>query len=567
MTEINIRVTTTPPATVEVVPDLTAADVETIADEAAALALAEALRIDQNLADLDDPAIARSNLGTDASNVPFTQAGAGAIARTVALKLNETVSVKDFGAVGDGVTDDTVAIQAALNAATDVLFPAGTYLVSADLTVLNKPMTMRGVGKQNTQIVRANAVTEAAIHVVCNGGLSNGSRFPFRISDISLIAEGANIGKAIHADFTIALSGEVYTGVSSVFLENVEIMGDDYYGGTGHYWTEGVKLTNTGSVNFSHLNIVSKQGQAGTIGINIVATNGPNTAFFGNDFAITWCEIGILINNEAVGWTIEGLYFSNFEIVGVDTGVLVINGPCHALRLSNGHINGESAAVQYAPSARNSTTLSVVGCYIQIANLFTGIYKTGSVIVLDRVHFSQIIGNYIAGDPTLSVAQNGVALLSSNHCTVDNNTFKHLTGSGVLITSNGVDGDSQFSKSGAGNVFSDVATPVNISGSNNAAAQATKAQNGLMTAATGPQTQWGTAVVTLNASGDANISLPTAFPNAFYMGIVSNGDPAASGSAAFALNQTSSTASTLNFSVRPNPGAVTVRVNYIAFGA
>ena len=45
------------------------------------------------------------------------------------IKLNDTVSVKDFGAVGDGVTDDTAAIQAALDSgASTVTVPDGTYI-------------------------------------------------------------------------------------------------------------------------------------------------------------------------------------------------------------------------------------------------------------------------------------------------------------------------------------------------------------------------------------------------------------------------------------------------------
>ena len=48
----------------------------------------------------------------------------------VITKLNDFVSVKDYGAKGDGETDDTVAIQKALNSGFDLFFPSGTYLIS-----------------------------------------------------------------------------------------------------------------------------------------------------------------------------------------------------------------------------------------------------------------------------------------------------------------------------------------------------------------------------------------------------------------------------------------------------
>ena len=70
----------------------------------------------------------------------FTQAGTGAVERTVESKLRDVVSVKDFGAVGDGVTDDTAAIQAAQTLASSngktLYFPDGVYyLGSGPLTL------------------------------------------------------------------------------------------------------------------------------------------------------------------------------------------------------------------------------------------------------------------------------------------------------------------------------------------------------------------------------------------------------------------------------------------------
>lgn len=79
--------------------------------------------------------------------VAFLQSGTGAVARTVQDKLRDVVSVKDFGAVGDGVTDDTAAIQAALNSAIHVVFPEGTYLCKTEPVMQTANGYAEGLGE------------------------------------------------------------------------------------------------------------------------------------------------------------------------------------------------------------------------------------------------------------------------------------------------------------------------------------------------------------------------------------------------------------------------------------
>ena len=71
---------------------------------------------------------------TGSSFVGYTQGGTGAVATTVQAKLRESVSVLDFGAKGDGTTDDRTAIQAALTASKSVYFP--TPSVSRAMTCI-----------------------------------------------------------------------------------------------------------------------------------------------------------------------------------------------------------------------------------------------------------------------------------------------------------------------------------------------------------------------------------------------------------------------------------------------
>ena len=84
--------------------------------------------------DLYDEMVARGNGSTPPL---FIQSGTGAVERSLQDKGRESVSVDDFGAVGDGITDDTAKVQAVLNSGASVVrFVGGkTYKLTAAITV------------------------------------------------------------------------------------------------------------------------------------------------------------------------------------------------------------------------------------------------------------------------------------------------------------------------------------------------------------------------------------------------------------------------------------------------
>jgi hypothetical protein len=95
--------------------------------------------------------------GLAAGQVSYNQGGLGAVNTTVKAKLQETVSVKDFGAVGDGVVDDTSAFQAAID-----------YCKTSGLILHVNPGTYK-----LTSTLDMNDGYDNAVSLVGMGGFSN----------------------------------------------------------------------------------------------------------------------------------------------------------------------------------------------------------------------------------------------------------------------------------------------------------------------------------------------------------------------------------------------------------
>lgn len=107
--------------------------------------------------------------GTGAQLVSWIQAGVSAVTRLVRDKLRDSVSVEDFGATGDGSTDDRAAIQAAIDFVSgtlgggDVRFATGaTYRAVITTSVTDKGLVVKdGV----------RLVGDATISLECTGSV------------------------------------------------------------------------------------------------------------------------------------------------------------------------------------------------------------------------------------------------------------------------------------------------------------------------------------------------------------------------------------------------------------
>lgn len=99
------------------------------------------------------------------ADITFLQAGIGAVQRTALSKMRDIVNVKDFGAVGDGVTNDYVAIQNALNYVASVgggtvMMEGGkNYVIRSSLTMSGNDVTLNMNGAKLTVPPLVNVYT------------------------------------------------------------------------------------------------------------------------------------------------------------------------------------------------------------------------------------------------------------------------------------------------------------------------------------------------------------------------------------------------------------------------
>jgi len=174
--------------------------------------------------------------GTESGYTSITGPNAlSPVVRTLQQLLDEDVSVKDFGAKGNGTTDDTVAINRAIqqvyysglngtsyiNSQRVIKFPAGTYIITGQI-LLPPNITIVGDGRDNTVI--SSTYTGGAAFVTCDSLFQTGAGFG---------TNGATLPKAMSfKGLTFALTGSAVLfyadSVTGIVFDQVKFSGGTY---------------------------------------------------------------------------------------------------------------------------------------------------------------------------------------------------------------------------------------------------------------------------------------------------------------------------------------------------
>lgn len=162
---------------------------------------------------------------TGAEVAPIVQAGS---TKKAAINLiNPILSVKQYGATGDGTTDDTAAIQAAVTAGDMVFFPNGTYKVTSAISIPSN-RTLVGEGASSVILYTGTAASQGAFFI--NSGSSTAYVDNVTVQDLKFLGQVATLG---FSEFVHLVS---FSGVRNCVIQRCVFegfRGDGVYIGSG----------------------------------------------------------------------------------------------------------------------------------------------------------------------------------------------------------------------------------------------------------------------------------------------------------------------------------------------
>lgn len=344
---------------------------------------------------------------------------AGSVERTIRAKLGDVVSVKDFGAIGNGVADDTAAIQTAFTTAASIgkriHFPAGVYLCSTTVVITGSDWEITGAGNAATRWV----MTTDNDHLQINCETTASYRGAIRNMELQCTAATYTNAWGIHVVTDPLSVGTDYLTLRSWLFENLRFRGVYH----------GIAFDDMGKIDNGDAVFANGNGGFNRI-INIdvpqytrypyqvvvfKGATGAHNIIWGGQYRSTNCGVSIGDGTWAIGdfeiggihfvtgdWAVRangpataGYYNRNLTIIACQFDVLNV-GTYFIDRMDDFRVYGNASLRGVGPSVTNQGTDYTIddrGTWT-----LSGIYVPKITSLLDRV---ELRGSASGGTPTI----------------------------------------------------------------------------------------------------------------------------------------------------------------------
>lgn len=343
--------------------------------------------------------------GIQSTKLNYKAVGSSSVNRTIAARLGDFLMVKDFGAVGDGSTNDSIAVAAASAAATAagkaLVFSDGVYSVPSLSTIAGRTLwvglgnvTIQGTVQYTDNTFTAAADTLTPLQPSAPYFSASGINFQSTTSDYALRLKTAEQGAILS---TFSITNCKFYGNKGLLAQNM--IGFELVKCEFNNVVVGAQLEGCVDGTFSQCRW---ENQA-EVGVRLTNTVDHGTAGFdkagGKNIRFNLCEFL---------YCVVGIHADKSSWVSVSSSVLDYCATPVYLTGSTAKLIGSYFAASNAPSSRFSSVSGYVAPPITSTALYgrPGGYAGGDISVSVTAHCCEFT-NYNAGSTNPVVQVNG----------------------------------------------------------------------------------------------------------------------------------------------------------------